>query len=324
MKLLSAYLTLCLSLSVPSIGVWAQDNGLKALDVKGSVEELSGFQIKVKDEDGTELNVFVNPANSTLRYRGTADAKVLGPGLMVRFSGSFDSNGNSQADVKELEVFRPKVGRMSREEMVLQTPGIYPDEGKPQDRPEPKKAGNRPVEASTSKSTKKNVADAKETKSGTKKGGSKKSNDAKSNDTKSTTADVEVQNFRIVGQVIGIQGNELQVNTGRQPVRVQMAADAIISVSAPDLGFAVKGDQIHVVGFGNAAQPNAVQAESITITGAKPIAPQELVAAQKMKGKSADPPRAGKADGKTDNKGTNKAPSKATGKATGKATNGKP
>jgi hypothetical protein len=304
MKLMSLCLTLGSAFLFPATQALAQDNGLKTVDVRGTIEESSILQIKIKDKAGKELSVSVDPTSSTVRYTGTADAKVLSPGMMVRFTGSFDSKGTPQSDVKELEIFRPKVGRMMSDEMMSQTPGIYPVNVKPQNIPTDKNAADKNAGNSpNNKNTAANNSKVSKTPKGSSKRPTNKSNDAKTGTAKPVG---EVQEYKIVGQVSNVQDNKLQINTGSQAIVVQLAANAKIKLSMPDAELGVKGDAVHVVGLSNATQPDVVQAKIVTITAAKPIAPQQIDSARKPNDKNADL----KKDGKSDSKGSGKSAGK--------------
>lgn len=293
---------------------WAQDNGLKTVDTKGTLEDSSGFQLKIKDKAGKEWNIFVDPSSSTLRYTGTADVKLLSPGMLVRFSGRFDSKGNAQADLKELEVFRPRVGvRMMQNEVLSQTPGIYPTDDKSKPANANANVAENKATGNTANTSSKNNSNAKTGNANVKnnkstKGSSKRTNDAKSG---AATPVGEVQEFRVVGQIVGVQGNKLQVATGSQSLVVQLAENAKVKVSMPDAEYGVKGDDVHVVGLSNSAQPDAVQAKIVTITGSKPLAGAQLDNSRKPNDKNvgkSDPKKTGKADSKASGKSANKNP----------------
>ena len=85
----------------------------------------------------------------------------------------------------------------------------------------------------------------------------------------------DVLRCRIVGKIAAIQADHLQIAAGSRPLLVQLAPDVVIKVSAGDTTFCREGDQVEVSGLRNAAQENYVQAETITITGATPLAPIE-------------------------------------------------
>lgn len=271
----------------------AQDNGLKTVDTKGTLEESFGFQLRIKDKSGQELNVLLDPTSSTLRYEGTADAKILSPGMMIRFSGAFDAKGNLQSDLTELELFRPKVGgRMMQDELISQTPGLYPLEEKKntsENNKGPEAQDDSPAKPKKGTVTA-NTKDGKSSKSSSKQRQSNKSNDIKSG----ANSLGDVQDFKVVGRITNVQGNKLQINTGRQALIVQLAANAKIKVKMPDTEYAVKGDHVHVVGFSHTAQPDTVKAKIVSITGAKPLRPQQLEDSAISGGKKKD----SKSDGK--------------------------
>ncbi len=107
-------------------GGGAGAGGLEIASVTGSLEAFAGNQLKIKTEDDQEYFAILNN-RTTLRYKGTADAKFLRPGLLVRFSAPFDAAGVPQAALQALEVFKTvRQRRMSRDLVQSQTPGIYP------------------------------------------------------------------------------------------------------------------------------------------------------------------------------------------------------
>jgi hypothetical protein len=75
------------------------------------------------------------------------------------------------------------------------------------------------------------------------------------------------------------------------------------------LEYCAKGDEVHVVGLSAESQPDVVQARSLTVTAAKPLA---FGAGNSLK-KPGPKSNSGKVDEKADNKNEKNSP-KATGK----------
>ncbi len=267
-NLVRRLLTVACLTSLLSTAVLAQNEGLDIAKVEGTLEDMGGYQLKVKPEKGESTLVGINPQKTDFVYVGTAEREFLLPGLMVRFTAAFDVNGKPQAALKELEIFVPaRKRRMTNEYMRDQTPGIHSiDPGG-----EPGKANAKTGEKKTDK------AAGKE--------GKGKSNVAAAGAT--ATAGSSVMDFRIVGKLTGIQGNVIQVAAGNRPIMVELAEELKITVAAGDTTFCVAGDKVSATGLKNAAQPNYVEAEKITITAAKPLAlPKPGESPLNAKGKS--------------------------------------
>lgn len=225
-------------------------NGLEATTLTGTLEAVAADKIRVKGEDGTSYFVVLN-RQSTVSYRGTADPRFLRPGLMVRFSGTFNTaTGTPEAPIAELEIFRPvKRRRMSREMQQNQTPGIYPVAAKGE-------AGEGRANPRTQPRT---------------------ANAASKN-----------PELKIVGQLRAVQADKIQVVAGNRPVIVPMDAAVKISVGTGDTMFCMPGDTVEVVGLTNSAQPSWIQAETVEITGVNVLGQNENPGQSKKPGQAAD------------------------------------
>ena len=240
----------CCKLLVAVVGIalcsnglaWGQNEGLNITNVEGALEAVAGYQLKVKPEQGDAVVAVVNPQKTDFEYTGTAEPEFLRPGLMVRFTAAFDASGKPQESLKELEIFNPaRKRRMTAEYMRDQTAGIYPADAK---------AGN------------------------TENAPVKQPNNNRNNrqNNGATPAGSSMQ-FRIVGKLTSIQGNTIQVAAGARPIMIQFDKELKISVVAGDTTFCQPGDKVQVTGLSNAAQKDFVDAEKITVTAAKPLAP---------------------------------------------------
>lgn len=285
--------SLCLSIGMTfllSVTECAAQNGLKTFDNKGTLVDLGDYQLRFKAKDGTEYTVYLDGEQLNFSYTGTADVKALSPGMMVRFKGKFDAKGNTQDDLKELEIFLPKQNvRLNPEEELAQTPGVYPVGGD-------KANGNAAVNADA-KATSKDSKDSKAK-------GSKQKPTNKPADKKTPTKQTgDAQEYKIVGQIINAQSGKIQVSTGSQSFIVQVANTAKITVATPTADYCVPGDEVHVVGLTSTEQPKEVQARTIRIGGAKPIGSQIIDADDKKSkkpGSKSDPKKDPKAESKSD------------------------
>ncbi len=260
----------------------AQDTGgLEIASVTGKFAAMQENRIKVVTADKEDYFVVMN--NQTrLQYKGTADPKFLMPGLMVRFSASLLPNGMTESPVAEIEVFTLSLERrMSPEQQREQTPGVYQevgDVGAGPKKPEPKKIDT-------------NKPDLKKPDS--------KRTEPKNGDKNLAKPTAAAHNYRVVGQILGSQGNKLFVQAGQARVQFELDPQAAISVSASDSMFCQLDDEVKVSGLRTAGQDKYIQAETIQITGSKPLGPAEGKAAKnvkssrtsKLKGKDADDPR---------------------------------
>ncbi len=246
----------------------AQDNdaaGLEIVNLTGQLEAIVGNQLKIVGEDKT-ANLVLIGVDSTFTYSGTAEPAVLTPGLMVRFTADFDLAGNPQAPLATLEIFRPLHGRrLPLEVQQSQTFGIYPvDKQGP--------AGAAPKNSAAPKRSKAEVPPANKAPPGNK---APPSNTAKplagaaDKQAASHAAPTAGQTFQIVGMLRAIQGDRLQIAAGNQPLIVQASPDLKITVSAGDPTFCQPGDEVKLSAL---KLPNGIiQAETIIVTGAKPL-----------------------------------------------------
>ncbi|QDV28012.1 hypothetical protein [Aureliella helgolandensis] len=216
---------------------WAQlpgavQGGLDAVQVSGTLQAISGNQVKIEDEQSHQsFGVLGNETQVT--YLGEADKSVLQPGVFVRFTAPFDAAGKPQAELQEIEIFQAtQRRRMSRQERQDQMPGIYPVE-------EP--------EANQSRQPAKKAPDPASERS------------------------PAIKTVRVVGQLKFAKQGKLQVMVGARSIVVTLAEDGIVKVASSDLSLAVQGDAVEISGLRNAAQPDWIQVQKMTVTGVQPL-----------------------------------------------------
>lgn len=212
----------------------AQQPKLETVELEGTLDAVAGERLKLKAEDGTDYFIVLTP-KTMLKYAGTADAKFLRPGLMVRFDATFDTQkGIAIKPVSEIEVFRPtRARRMSAEQRQSQTAGVYPVT---------EKDGNAQNARIPNRNTRVNQSVATGTKL-----------------------------FRVVGQLQVIQATKIRVGAGSRPIIVDLDPGVKVSVAAGDIVFCQPGDKVKVTGLRNAGQAAMVQAGEVEIAGAKPL-----------------------------------------------------
>ncbi|GIW99891.1 MAG: hypothetical protein KatS3mg111_3224 [Pirellulaceae bacterium] len=214
--------------------------GLVIAEIEGTLLAIAGDRVRLAKDEQTQLLAVLNREGS-VRYHGTALPSFLRPGLLVRFRGTFHpQTGLPTAPISEVEVFQPiRARRMTPELIQRQTPGIYP------------------MESATDAEREKQPAAPLRRGRQVPPGG--------------IVDTGESQEFFVVGQLRGVQGNKLQVAAGRRPIIVEVDDNLKITVSTGDFTFARPGDQVKVVGFTLAGQDQIVQAEEIVISGAEPL-----------------------------------------------------
>jgi hypothetical protein len=108
---------LCAELAVAQFGadeyqqdMWSKPKGnVETIQAKGKIRAMQGEVIQVANEELKQQWLVKMPREPAgIRVSGTARPTYLQPGMMVRFSGQFDSKGNSHAPIEKLEVFTPK------------------------------------------------------------------------------------------------------------------------------------------------------------------------------------------------------------------------
>ncbi len=241
------------------------EGGLEIVELSGKLDMILGNQIKLKSENGEESVVLVG-SDTTFAYQGTAEPTALSAGLMVRFTAAFDAAGTPQAPLAELEVFTPvRVRRMSLEMRQSQTPGIYPatDEGQEQTG-KGQGADNRkaPGNVATSKPVPGNTPQVRTPPAANPRDKSGKGNGP-------PAAAGAVQDYLVVGMLRAIQGDKLQIFAGNRPLILQADPGLKITVSAGDPTFCQPGDEIKLTGLKSPA--GLIQADTIEVTGAKPL-----------------------------------------------------
>ncbi len=89
--------------------MWTRPRGnTETVQVIGKILALQGNVIQVASEASKQQWLVKMPREPAgIHLLGTARPTFLQPGTMVRFSGHFDSKGNSRAPVEKLEIFTP-------------------------------------------------------------------------------------------------------------------------------------------------------------------------------------------------------------------------
>ena len=214
--------------------------GLQIAQASGTMQAMALNQIKILGDDKKETFIVLTDQTS-LQYRGTAEADFLTPGLLVRFTTELNQSGLAQSPVSELEVFTYSQNRrMTPDQVREQTAGVYQigneaaNEKKPNTKESPKKSSSKQNAASSGSQT-----------------------------------------YRVVGQVVGAQSGKLFVQAGAVRVQFELDPKAVINVTSRDTTFMQMEDKVKVSGLRNAAQEQYIQAESVEIVGAKPLGPAE-------------------------------------------------
>lgn len=106
--------------------LWGQN---ELVNIEGELVGIRGQLMQVKGNDAKVYLVLLPKDARQLKYRGTAAAGWLRPGIFVRFSGTFDDRGIGQEPILEMEAFTLEARRAPAEQQADTTPGIYPTEG---------------------------------------------------------------------------------------------------------------------------------------------------------------------------------------------------
>ncbi len=90
--------------------IWSKPMGnVDTVQANGKIRAVQGEVVQVANEESKQQWLVKMPKEPAgIRVLGTARPTYLQPGMMVRFSGQFDSKGNPQAPIEKLEVFTPK------------------------------------------------------------------------------------------------------------------------------------------------------------------------------------------------------------------------
>ncbi len=241
--------------------------GLQIAQVSGTMQAMALDKIKIVAEDKKEYFAVVSDQTS-LTYKGTAEADFLTQGLLVRFSAEVNQSGQAQGPVKELEVFTVSQNRrMSQEQMRDQMPGVYQVGGE---------VGN--VKKPSEKAKDKPAAKPNATGKGAQASGAQASG-AQASGARASGA----RAYRVVGQIAQIKAGKMLVQAGGAQIQLELDPKAEIKVTSHDTTFCQMGDQVKVSGLRNAGQEQFIQSESLEITGAKPLGPAEGKTAKNSK-----------------------------------------
>ena len=89
--------------------MWTRPRGnTETVQVIGKILAMQGTVMQVASEESKQQWLVKMPKETaSIHLLGTARPTFLQPGMMVRFSGKFDSKGNPRAPIEKLEVFTP-------------------------------------------------------------------------------------------------------------------------------------------------------------------------------------------------------------------------
>lgn len=110
--------------------MWTRPRGnTETVQVLGKVLGMQGNVLQVANADTKQQWLIKMPQETSgIHLLGTARPTFLQPGMMVRFSGLFDSKGNSRAPIEKLEIFTPlpvKEGMLAETQQF----GVFPEAG---------------------------------------------------------------------------------------------------------------------------------------------------------------------------------------------------
>jgi hypothetical protein len=102
--------------------MWSRPRGnVENVQAQGKIRAMQGDVVQVAGDESKQQWLVKMPRElGGIHVFGTARPTFLQPGMMVRFSGQFDSKGNPKAPIEKLEVFTPKPVRPGK--MPAQTP----------------------------------------------------------------------------------------------------------------------------------------------------------------------------------------------------------
>jgi hypothetical protein len=107
----------------PPSGAHPKPEGeVKNIKLKGTIKGIRGDVFLVANAEGGQWVVKMPAAPNAIHYVGTAVPAWLKPGMLVRFSGMFDSQGTAHGPIERLEVF---TYRPPREGQQPTRPGVF-------------------------------------------------------------------------------------------------------------------------------------------------------------------------------------------------------
>lgn len=265
--LCTAALAIAFSPAEPTMAQFKQ-NVLSSIDLKGKLETFASNQFTLKADDKKDYTVVFDPSRVNFQYKGTADSGILSPGLMIRLVADFDQHGKPSAPIEELEVFSPRAPQwLTKQEIVEQTPGIYPLVQESTD------AGNKSQAAGENKS--RPEPNSKRSNNPNSEKSSRQPGQSASSKPKASIGPNEpsgnATEFRIVGRILNVQAGMVYVNARVRNIVIPFDPNATVKIVSGDPVFCAQGDQVEVEGLYQAKLPELVQAESIVVVGNQPI-----------------------------------------------------
>lgn len=108
----------------------AQQNPMQPnADAAGTVKAMRGNIIHVVNDAGDQYLIKLPDRTQYVNYNGQATIGFLKPGMIVRFSGRFDSKGNVAEPLSRLEVFTPKPPARNQPPAEEDRLGVFPEAG---------------------------------------------------------------------------------------------------------------------------------------------------------------------------------------------------
>lgn len=217
--------------------MWSKPQGkVENIQAKGKIRAIQGEVIQVANDETRQQWLVKMPRDPAgVRVTGKARPTYLQPGMMVRFSGQFDSKGKPQAPIDRLEVFTPKLvdGALLPDPLQF---GVFPEavfgelvqDAPPAGQP----AAGQPAAAQPKS---------------------------------------EIASFVVSGQLRGFRKGELLVAAGTTLVRTPLAENAEISVEVPDYRWIRPGDEVEVHGWSYPHLKTHVVATRVTIRASQPL-----------------------------------------------------
>jgi len=224
-----------LVLSRGAIGQQRKQPPRENLRTTATIKGMARGVLQIVTEDGGQWLVRM-PEQERLTFTASAEPGWLQRGMLVRFTGTFDSKGKPQSVISELEVFN------LREGFKL---GIFPDE-------------DRGISSSGLFSSEDGEKNKKKKKKGKKK----------------TAPRNKASRYFISGQLFGLKGNKIAVKAGGTVVQAELAEKVRVSVQLNNVRYVREGDKVQVDAWYPAGQKAAGRAiaTKLAITAAKPLA----------------------------------------------------
>ena len=126
-RLVALLLLLSLALEVQTGFAQGNRSGRENVRLSGTLQGLRPGMMQVASDDGVQWIFQIQAKPQDIIYQATAEPEWVRPGMLVRFSGRFNKQGEAEQPISEITVFTPREGSRIGifPESALNTEGLF-------------------------------------------------------------------------------------------------------------------------------------------------------------------------------------------------------